>query len=232
MTPEELLTLLQTHHQSVAAGLQEDEREEIATALRELRDAVADGRASRGARAIRRLRRALSSLPSEHPVSRALGGHRYAGSSSRGRELPPAAAVDTLLSLFEGPLPDPDPAADPDPERLLRQARERLLATPVLTEREHAELLAGGQAGTGLIRLSDPRSGPRYPRFQFRPGTLEPFPVVLRINELLRADVDPWGAADWWLGGNSWLQGVPAELLGTLPDEELELAAAELVEAD
>ncbi|MGJ3560402.1 hypothetical protein ACR6C2_25330 [Streptomyces sp. INA 01156] len=44
--------------------------------------------------------------------------------------------------------------------------------------------------------------------------------------------MDPWGAADWWLGGNSWLHGVPADLLGALPDEELEGAALELVEAD
>ncbi|NEC75117.1 hypothetical protein G3I25_26695, partial [Streptomyces rochei] len=82
------------------------------------------------------------------------------------------------------------------------------------------------------IRLDDPRSGARYPRFQFRPGTAEPLPVVRRVNELLRADRDPWGAADWWLGGNAWLRGVPADLVGTLPDDELVRAAAELVEGD
>ncbi|MFF7371170.1 hypothetical protein [Streptomyces tricolor] len=89
----------------------------------------------------------------------------------------------------------------------------------------------GPRPDAGLIRLRDPDRGIRYPRFQFRPGTAEPLPVVRRINVLLRADRDPWGAADWWLGGNRWLGGVPAELLGVLPDEALERAAAELVEA-
>ncbi|GHG98076.1 hypothetical protein [Streptomyces rubradiris] len=83
----------------------------------------------------------------------------------------------------------------------------------------------------GLIRLRDPDDGFRYPRFQFKPGTAEPLPVVRRINVLLCADRDPWGAADWWLGGNRWLGGVPAELLGVVPDDALERAAAELVGA-
>ncbi|MCW5254300.1 hypothetical protein [Streptomyces sp. SHP 1-2] len=90
---------------------------------------------------------------------------------------------------------------------------------------------APGAPPPGVLRLNAPGGGPRYPRFQFRPGTAEPLPVVRRINELLRADRDPWGAADWWLGGNAWLAGVPADLLGRLPDDELVRAAAELVEA-
>ncbi|MET7291500.1 hypothetical protein ABZS79_04970 [Streptomyces griseoloalbus] len=131
--------------------------------------------------------------------------------------------------------PDPGEPPAPDPRELLAQARERLLSAPALTEREHAALLSSHGDQPGLIRLADPRPGSstaRCPRFQFRPGTLQPLPVVLRINGLLRADLDPWGAADWWLGANSWLHGVPADLLGTLPDEELEGAALELVEAD
>ncbi|MFP8885305.1 hypothetical protein [Streptomyces mangrovi] len=225
MTPKELIALLLAHGESVAAALRDDEREEAAGALRELRAAAGDDHAARAARAARRLRRALSALPPEHPLSEALVGHRYAGGAG-GRELPAPAAVDTLLDLLDGP------PAEPAPEQLLILARERLLAAPALTERERRGLLTGQRGDTGLIRLPDPRSGPRYPRFQFRPGTLEPLPVVLRVNGILRADADPWGAADWWLGGNSWLRGVPAELLGDLPDEEIELAAAELVEAD
>ncbi|MFF5436102.1 hypothetical protein [Streptomyces achromogenes] len=106
----------------------------------------------------------------------------------------------------------------------------------------HREAAARGGAGSapppggpdpaaGLIRLRDPDDGFRYPRFQFKPGTAEPLPVVRRINALLCADRDPWGAADWWLGGNPWLGGVPAELLGVVPDDALERAAAELVGA-
>ncbi|MFD5492453.1 hypothetical protein ACFWH4_05870 [Streptomyces sp. NPDC127091] len=282
MTPEDLLALLVRHQESLADGLHDEEdRQEVAAALRALREAVTAGRPA--SPAMRRLRRALSALPPEHPVSGALGSRRYAADGTGGRALPTADAIGTVLNLLETrdprPVPDPgtgtdpgagaepgpgpgagadlragvgaepgpDPGAVPDPgagagvepgpepAELLEAARARLLSAPALTEREHAELLASHGDQPGLIRLTDPRpgrSGAHCPRFQFRPGTLQPLPVVLRINGLLRADVDPWGAADWWLGGNSWLHGVPADLLGALPDEELEGAALELVEAD
>ncbi|MFI1728811.1 hypothetical protein ACH40E_06130 [Streptomyces acidicola] len=249
MTPEDLLALLVTHQESLAADLHDEEnRREVAAALRELREAVTAGRSA--SPAMRRLRRALSALPPEHPVSEALGSRRYAAGGTEGRALPTADAIGTVLNLLEArdagavPDPGPDPVPDPgpgtgaepgpEPAELLAAARERLLRAPALTEREHAELLTSHGDQPGLIRLADfrpGRSGARCPRFQFRPGTLQPLPVVLRINGLLRADLDPWGAADWWLGGNSWLHGVPADLLGTLPDEELEGAALELVEA-
>ncbi|GGV70134.1 hypothetical protein [Streptomyces griseoloalbus] len=254
MTPEDLLALLVTHRQSLAAGLHDEEdREEVAAALREVREAVTAGRSA--SPAVRRLRRALSALPPEHPVSDALGSRRYAADGTGGRALPTADAIGTVLNLLETrdatAVPDPGPplsgtGAEPGPDaakvppvpgpgELLAKARERLLSAPALTEREHAALLSSHGDQPGLIRLADPRPGgstARCPRFQFRPGTLQPLPVVLRINGLLRADLDPWGAADWWLGANSWLHGVPADLLGTLPDEELEGAALELVEAD
>ncbi|MEU9350123.1 hypothetical protein AB0D65_03685 [Streptomyces griseoloalbus] len=252
MSPEDLLALLVTHQQSLAADLHDEEdREEVAAALRELREAVTAGRSA--APAMRRLRRALAALPPEHPVSDALASRRYAADGTGGRALPTADAIGTVLNLLETPdataVPDPGPPPEsgaepspaarevetPDPGELLAKARRRLLSAPALTEREHAALLSSHGDQPGLIRLADPRPGgatARCPRFQFRPGTLQPLPVVLRINGLLRADLDPWGAADWWLGANSWLHGVPADLLGTLPDEELEGAALELVEAD
>ncbi|WP_030863152.1 hypothetical protein [Streptomyces sp. NRRL S-37] len=241
MTPEDLLALLVTHQESLAADLDEEDRAEVAAALRETREAVTAGRSA--SPALRRLRRALSALPPKHPVSAALGSRRYAADGTGGRALPSADAIGAVLNLLEardataapdsGPRTGVEPA--PEPAELLAAARERLLAAPALTEREHAELLSSPEDRPELIRLVDPRpggSGARCPRFQFRPGTLQPLPVVLRINGLLRADLDPWGAADWWLGGNGWLHGVPADLLGTLPDEELEGAALELVEAD
>ncbi len=49
--------------------------------------------------------------------------------------------------------------------------------------------------------------------------------MVLAVNRLLAARDDPWGVADWWLGGNAWLADVPAELLGEVDDEVLVRAA-------
>lgn len=81
----------------------------------------------------------------------------------------------------------------------------------------------------GLIRLHRPDGQVSLPRFQFtRAG--EPKPLVLRINELLGADTDPWGVADWWLCPNIWLAGTPAELLGTLDDHVMVAAAVAAVE--
>ncbi|MBY8839966.1 hypothetical protein [Streptomyces sp. SP2-10] len=227
MTSEELLGLLRTHWTTVVTGLDDDDLVRLSGALRELRDETAARDAPAVARAMRRLKRTLSALPADHPVSQALGGHRY---DTATRELPGLTTIDAVIDVLGTPPPAP---AD-----LLRTARRRLLAVPALSESEHAVLTEAGQepsggpdAPAGLIRLRDPDRGLCYPRFQFRPGTAEPLPVVRRINVLLRADRDPWGAADWWLGGNRWLGGVPAELLGVLPDDALERAAAELVGA-
>ncbi|WP_446034091.1 hypothetical protein [Streptomyces olivaceus] len=242
MTPEDLLTLLVGHRERLADGLPDaEDRQEVAAALRELHEAVTTGRSA--SPAVRRLRRALSALPPEHPVSEALRSRRYAADGAGDRPAPATDAIGTVLNLLEarGPGAVPESVArkavqpGPDPADLLAAARERLLSVPALSGPEHAQLLASQGELPDLIRLADPRpgaSGSRCPRFQFLPGTLQPLPVVLRVNSLLRADVDPWGAADWWLGGNSWLHGVPADLLGTLPDEDLEGAALELVESD
>lgn len=81
----------------------------------------------------------------------------------------------------------------------------------------------------GLIRLHRPDGQVSLPAFQFtRAG--EPKPLVLRINQLLGADTDPWGVADWWLCPNIWLAGTPADLLGTLDDHVLVAAAVAAVE--
>lgn len=89
-----------------------------------------------------------------------------------------------------------------------------------------------GAAPPELIRFADPRGGERYPEFQFPEGCGSPYEVVIQVNRLLLADIDPWGAAAWWLSGNTWLGGTPAALLGRLPDRELVGAAAALVEGD
>ncbi|MEU6664900.1 hypothetical protein [Streptomyces sp. NPDC046727] len=227
MTSEELLRLLEEHWTTVITGLDEDDLGRLSGTLRQMREETAAGNPTAVARAVRRMKRTLSALPPDHPVSEALGGHRYAAAT---RELPGLTTIDAVIGVLGTP--------PPDPAELLRTARRRLLAAPALSESERTALTEGQEAPpggpdapAGLIRLRDPDHGIRYPRFQFRPGTAEPLPVVRRINVLLRADRDPWGAADWWLGGNRWLGGVPAELLGVVPDDALERAAAELVGA-
>ncbi|NYV77371.1 hypothetical protein [Streptomyces sp. UH6] len=252
MNSEELIGFLVTHQEALVTcladdGVSADEREEVVAALGEVRDAVTEGRPAGSA--VRRLRRALAVLPEDSPLSDVLTGHRYAVTGTGAPSVPSAEALTSLLTglsagLSAGPRGGPaagaakgvaEEPAGLGPEELLARSRDQLLAAPALTEREHDEFLAGHGPDPALIRLRPPRSRPdsppRCPRFQFRPGTLEPVPVVLRVNRLLRADLDPWGAADWWLGRNTWLQGVPADLLGVLPDEEIEVAALELVEA-
>ncbi|MER7764036.1 hypothetical protein [Streptomyces sp. NPDC097619] len=232
MTPDRLIALLAAHGPLLRESLGPAEREELAGLLREL--VAAAEPAPEGASAsdpaaawsaVRRLVRLLRVLPEEHPVALALRGTvRLAGGTSV--TAPDPAAVRSLLAALHGG-PDLEAAgagspADPDP------ARARLLTAPSLA----ADRVPGTPADNGLIRLRDPERGYRYPLFQFAAGTVRPLPVVSRINRLLLADRDPWGAADWWLGGNRWLHGVPAELLGSVPDEELDRAARELVEGD
>ncbi|MFF7177618.1 hypothetical protein [Streptomyces sp. NPDC008121] len=129
----------------------------------------------------------------------------------------------------------PEAPAPLTPEQIIAGVRRRLLDAPALGPRQLRARQDGASPPGELIRLADPVHGARYPAFQFAGGTAGtggPLPVVLRINRLLLADIDPWGAADWWLSRNSWLGGPPASLLGELPDEVLAGAARALVEAD
>ncbi len=78
--------------------------------------------------------------------------------------------------------------------------------------------------GPNVIRLDNGQDGYHVPGFQLQDG--QSFhPVVLRINEMLGAYNDPWGVADWWLGPNVWLRGVPADLIGQIEDQKLVDAA-------
>ncbi|MFF2961825.1 hypothetical protein ACFVT1_23480 [Streptomyces sp. NPDC057963] len=76
-----------------------------------------------------------------------------------------------------------------------------------------------------LILLTDEREVEWIPSFQIDLDSGAPYPVVVEINRLLSADADPWGAADWWLGSNVWLDAAPARLLGTGADGALLSAA-------
>ncbi|GAB3408145.1 hypothetical protein [Flindersiella endophytica] len=79
-----------------------------------------------------------------------------------------------------------------------------------------------------LIRLEAPDGSIRLPAFQFD-NERHPLPLVLEINRLLDADIDPWGVADWWLGQNIWLGDRPVNLIDPdYPDTLLAAARAEL----
>jgi hypothetical protein len=98
--------------------------------------------------------------------------------------------------------------------------RARLLSEASLSQEQVEVDLRQDPWQRNLVRLTDEAGDVRLPTFQF--GTDgAPLPLVLSINEVLRADRDPWGVADWWLGPNHWLDTPPARALGRVPDDEL-----------
>jgi hypothetical protein len=155
-------------------------------------------------------------LPSGHPVREAIASQsRLAGPATASAEVARALralpGISAALSL-----------ADP-PASASQSAQQRLLEAAALTLEQVRER-GGDPDRDDLIRLS-PGVGPvRLPAFQFDTEG-RPLPVVSAINTLLRAAEDPWGVADWWLGANAWLGGVPADLLGRVDDDVLARAA-------
>lgn len=103
--------------------------------------------------------------------------------------------------------------------------RERLSGCPALTA-DQLRSAGADPADAQLIRLESGSGGFRFPAFQFD-WAGRPIATVLAVNERLGADDDPWGAADWWLGDNAWLDAVPADLLGRRDD--LLMAAVDAV---
>jgi hypothetical protein len=146
-------------------------------------------------------------LSPDHPVRRAI-----AAKESRNAE-----TVEAELGAAIGSL---------DLQLTLQQVRDRLLAVPAYSA-EELLALGGDPDAEGLIRLRDGEGNPRLPAFQFDPRGA-PLPVVVAVNQLLHAGSDPWGVADWWLGRNARLGGVPSRLLGTAPDDDLVSAARAL----
>ncbi|MFI8885486.1 hypothetical protein [Streptomyces sp. NPDC053813] len=212
-----LLALIGEHRTAVRAALDDEQYALLLTRLEALAAVVPDdGMAVR--KACQGIRLALLALPFDHPVRAALDAVRLVAA-------PPEPSVvlgaRELMALM-APVPPPD---TPD------GTSDDLLRAPALS-RDEAHARCGGAAPPELIRLADPRGGERYPEFQFPEGCGSPYEVVMQVNRLLLADIDPWGAAAWWLSGNTWLGGTPAALLGRLPDQELVGAAAALVEGD
>ncbi|MEV5983124.1 hypothetical protein [Streptomyces sp. NPDC052114] len=216
-----LLDLVAEHRDTIRAHLGEQPHALLLARVRALAEtAPDDNRAVR--RALQGVRLALLPLPFDHPVRLAVDSERLAGPP-----VGPAAVGEArkLLARLAGP-----PDTSVTTTEIVETSRRALLTAPSLSEGE-ARARCDGAVPSELIRLPDPERGPRYPDFQFvRDG--RPYAVVLRVNRTLLADIDPWGAAAWWLGGNTWLGGPPASFVGELPDEELCGAARALVEGD
>ncbi|PJN19942.1 hypothetical protein CG724_06930 [Streptomyces sp. CB02120-2] len=113
---------------------------------------------------------------------------------------------------------------------VLGEVRARLLAAPSLGD---AEVLEGGcdPYGPGLVRLHGAGGLVRLPAFQFTADG-RARALVREVNALLDADHDPWGAADWWLSPNGWLDDVPQRLLDTPRERHLVTAAELLTEGE
>jgi hypothetical protein len=113
------------------------------------------------------------------------------------------------------------------PEQIADEAEARLLSAPALSADEVRG--RGGDPGHQYLIRLDSMEGDRFPAFQFDAAG-QPILLVLHINELLEADDDPWGVADWWLGRHSWFSQTPAESIGEVSDEVLLASARTLVE--
>ncbi|WP_405003260.1 hypothetical protein OHV13_01730 [Kitasatospora purpeofusca] len=205
MALTDVLDVLREHWDEVQEYLDETAKAAVVTLL----DTPAVD-PERTARRIARL--VLAALPDGHPVRVPLEDSvRYSRAVHTGAI--DGTAVLRALDLFRGPSPIPPEDAD-----------DWLLAADSVSA---ADYRADGHdpADPDLIRLTDRQGAVRLPSFQFDGASGRPLPVVVAVNRLLDADDDPWGVADWWLGANTWLDAVPARLLGT-PGEHGLLAAA------
>lgn len=223
MTTDDLLELLRQDLPEIRASLTAALFSGFRDSVLRLRAAGDDTRAVRAA--LREMRLALRPLPRENELRRKLDQFR-SGGAAPSAVLPDADRLADLIRLLQSV---DWPTLDPASAEIARAVRDRLLTTPARGPEQLTGAAAENPAGAGLIRLSDPERGDRYPDFQFDPDTGEPRPVVQRINRMLMSDQDPWGAADWWLGGNTWLRDAPAALVGQVPDARLTEAAAALL---
>ena len=159
----------------------------------------------------------LRTLPADHPVRLATRSGIRLHSGTLALPGPLLAQLAALPGL-----------ALPSAAEIWAQSRRRLLQAPSVSP---AALRSTGQDPElpTLIRLEDDDGSILIPRFQLDPDGV-PLPVVLRVNAVLDVLDDPWGAADWWLGENAWLQQAPADLIGVVSDDVLIATAASMAE--
>ncbi len=199
---------LTKHLPEVVAGLSADDLPDFADQVDRIKRAAARDQAAAHAALAELMYFLRGRLPDAHPLRLAMPPESEAASWPG--DLSGLTDVLAGLSLSPGVRTEPDPVG-------------RLLAAPSLTERRVRELGVRPERAD-LIRL--PGTGQRnlLPAFQFAVGG-QPVPVVAAVNRLLDAQSDPWGVADWWLGENAWLGGVPADLIGKVADSDLMRAA-------
>jgi hypothetical protein len=207
---------------------------------RELRNLIAEVGGTGHARAVIAVTQLLvRELPPSHPVRRALSrGYLYTSGPADWPALRQDVLAAAGLALGEPLAAEPASGHDASAGRagdrdesandILAEVTERLLRAPALTEDE-VRLRGADPADPGLIRLDRPDGGQQWPSFQFGRGGV-PFPVVRTVNNMLGAETDPLGVADWWLGVNAWLDGRPSDLIGGVPDELLVRAARAVTE--
>ncbi|GLF96584.1 hypothetical protein [Streptomyces yaizuensis] len=222
MKTDDLLRLLRRHQGVINASFTPDEFARYQDAVRALRTAGSDVRAVRIA--LRRVRVSLDPLPPGSELYRRLTQFRTAGTTSVLPDADELAALLRLLDSVEWPS-----LADASAE-LFRELRRELLAVPARGSDRLDPVSAADPVAAGLIRLTGTDGREQYPDFQFAPDTGDPLPVVQHVNRMILADQDPWGAAGWWLGRSVQLAGVPAELLGRVPDDTLTAAARALTD--
>lgn len=145
------------------------------------------------------------------------------GGRSNNLEHPPPRLPRTLRNVARDHI-----GSEVDDARLPIDADARLLGAPAVTAIEVRRRGVDPDLH-GLIRLWSEQAVVRLPSFQFTP-TGEARPLVLEINILLGVAEDPWGVADWWLSPNTWLTGVPADLLDNVEENRLRAAAIAAVE--
>ncbi|MGH3533136.1 MAG: hypothetical protein ACRDQG_00260 [Pseudonocardiaceae bacterium] len=157
------------------------------------------------------------SLPVQHPFRRALGRQENRWSTGAARS---AGELTSWLRssevLRKRVIPDD---RLPTMEEIMRGATEWLLAEDAFSEKE---IRKRGQdpEDPDLIRLDREDGRRQWPAFQFdRSG--QPLTLIRTVNRILDVADDPWGGADWWLGDNAWLRGVPAKLIGRIDDQDL-----------
>jgi len=129
------------------------------------------------------------------------------------------------------PGPSNPPSDAPTAAEVWAAVVDRLLAIPSANPDQVRQDVADDPVRAYLIRLPGPDGVRRLPWFQFDANGM-PLPSVLTVNEILAADTDPWGAADWWAGTNAWLEAAPIDALGRISDGELVAAALALIPED